>query len=96
MPGVKSQMLVYRYGCALEIDCPTHGDGHRLTLEFANPCDGEPPRPGRLRYYYRTGESLEDLTLQRVGRDWDMVDIEGHWSGYIVDGDVIDALHLPH
>ncbi len=92
-PGAK-QFKSLRYGTHLELDCPRHGLAHRVVLPFLNPQDGEPPVPNRPRYYYRTGSSLEDLTLERAGRDDGIVEVEGCWRGYVLEGEVIDAFGL--
>lgn len=92
-----------RYQMGVEFDCPRHPPkedaSHRVRLWFDNPGDGESPAPASVvdgelypRRVYRTGHSLESLTLTPSGSPDTPIDIYMHWRGYCVEGRVYDSL----
>lgn len=73
-----------RMGLGLSLDCPGHGPPCKITLLFSNPVDGWRQLDGDdIPLYWREGSGLESLTI--VGR----IDVPGHWSGFIDDGELL-------
>lgn len=77
----------------LELDCPAHPDGHRVSVWFANPGDGGPPREGE-RYYAWLAAccDFDELTLMpENGEAHQPIRLCDHWRGWVIDGQLGEA-----
>jgi hypothetical protein len=83
-----------RHGMAVSFECPhcvererATGDQRvqRLAVWFANPIDGQPPTDDATTLWQRSGETFGTLTLTPS------IDASknGHWHGFIVNGEIV-------
>lgn len=77
----------------LELDCPVHPDGHRITIWFVNPGDGGPPKEGAPHQAWLANCcDLAELTLMPPnGEAFQPVRICEHWRGWVIDGELGEA-----
>lgn len=77
-----------RHGMAVSFDCPCGCRGTeretRLAVWFENPIDGLPKTDDATRWWARTGDTFETLTLTPS------IDVShrGHWHGHITNGEI--------
>ena len=79
---VPSHPLQSRTGQGVTFNCPVHGSPCRLAVLFENPIDGMPRAFNGERFWTRTGDSFETLSLSPS------VDVVGHWHGNVTSGEV--------
>lgn len=79
----------------LELDCPSHPDApHRLRIWFENPGDGGPPSPSahppRLAWLASACD-FDELTVVPSGTaPYRPLEV-GHWSGWLIEGEISEA-----
>jgi hypothetical protein len=89
--GINSDAAQKRHGMGISFGCPKCDKqyNHRLVVYFSNPLDGGPKAwwYGIEDFFWnRTGNTFETLTLS-PSINW----LEGHWHGFIKNGEIINT-----
>ena len=88
---INSEAAQKRHRMGVSFDCPKceRQYNHRLAVYFTNPLDGGPKvwRYGVEEFLWnRSGDTFETLTLS-PSINW----LEGHWHGFIKNGEVTNV-----
>lgn len=77
-----------RTGIGMWFKCPcgkTHDEYDRVFITFANPLDGGPPIDEKLPKWRRTGETIDDISLEPSIQRTDPNGCK--WHGYVTNGE---------
>lgn len=80
----------HRTGVGLSFRCPCgqHDEWDRIYVGFSNPIDGGPALESNAPRWYRTGDTIDTITLQPSIQRLRTPDGRGcRWHGYVTNGE---------